>query len=197
MPEVEGDWAMVSGGTVNRRGTVVVDVAGGGAASSADGGCQGVSGDAGAKLLVSLQAASSAHPARAMLRSLAEGMGCAPERRRDRRPRLRTDFVENSANVLVQDAIPGREGCEMVTGAGQGRWLRQAMSWVRSGEGAEEVTGSLPEPPVLSGPGDHLAALATWYGLLHRDIRGILDEVGPQPGPAVTPSLRGTIHAFG
>ena len=118
MPEGEGDWATPSGGTVNRRGAVVVDVAGDGAASSADWACQGVSGDAGARLLVSLQAASSAQPARAMNRSLAGGMECAPERRRDRRPRLRTDFVENSANVLVQDAIPGREGREVVTGAG-------------------------------------------------------------------------------
>ena len=117
MPEVEGDWATPSGGTVNCRGAVVVDVAGDGAASSADWACQGVSGDAGAKLLVSLQAASSAHPARAMLRSLAEGMGCAPERRRDRRWRVRTYFVENFANVAVQQAVPRREGREVITGA--------------------------------------------------------------------------------
>jgi multidrug resistance protein MdtO len=76
-------------------------------------------------------------------------------------------------------------------------WLGLAMSWVRSGEGAEEVTGSLPEPPVLSGPGDHLAALATWYGLLHEDIHRILDEVGPQPGPAIIPSLGRASHAHG
>jgi multidrug resistance protein MdtO len=77
------------------------------------------------------------------------------------------------------------------------QWFRQAMSWVRSGEGADEVSGSLPEPPTLSGPGDHLAALATWYCILHQDIRRILDEVGPQPRPAVTPSLGGAFHAFG
>jgi len=57
--------------------------------------------------------------------------------------------------------------------------------------------GSLPEPPSLSGPDDHLAALATWYALLHEDIRGILDEVGPQPQSAVTPSLQDASHAFG
>ena len=118
MPEGEGDWATPSGGTVNCRGAAVMDVAGDGAASSVDWACQGVSGDAGAKLLVSLQAPSSVHPAGAMSRSLAESMECAPERRRDRRPRLRADFVENSANVFVQDAIPGREGREVVTGAG-------------------------------------------------------------------------------
>src|SRR5215469_7285644 len=118
MPEGDGAWATPSGGTVNCRGAVVVGVAGGGPASSADWACQGVAGDAGARLLVSLQAPSSVHPARAMLRSLAEGMGCAPERRADCRPRLRTDFVENSANVLVQEAIPRREGRELITGHG-------------------------------------------------------------------------------
>src|SRR5215831_9314871 len=60
-------------------------------------------------------------------------------------------------------------------------WFRQAASWTLSGEGAGEVVDGLPEPPALSGPGDHLAALATWYGMLHLDIRDILDEVGPQP----------------
>jgi multidrug resistance protein MdtO len=76
-------------------------------------------------------------------------------------------------------------------------WFRQAMSWVHSGEGADEVSGSLPEPPILSGPGDYLAALATWYGLLHEDIRRILDEVGPQAQPAIMPPLGDASHAFG
>jgi multidrug resistance protein MdtO len=76
-------------------------------------------------------------------------------------------------------------------------WFGRAMSWVHNGEGADEVSGSLPEPPMLSGSGDHLAALATWYGLLHEDIRSILDEAGPQPGPAITPSLRCVSHALG
>ena len=60
-------------------------------------------------------------------------------------------------------------------------WFERAASWVRSGEGASEVIGGLPEPPILSGPSDHVAILATWYGLLHQDIRNILSEVGPQP----------------
>jgi multidrug resistance protein MdtO len=64
-------------------------------------------------------------------------------------------------------------------------WFRQAASWTRSGEGAGEVSGGLPEPPALSGLGDHLTALVTWYGVLHQDIRKILDEVGPQPRPVI------------
>ena len=68
-------------------------------------------------------------------------------------------------------------------------WFGQALSWVHSGEGADKVLGGLPGPPILSGPGDHIAALATWYVLLHQDIRRILDEVGPQP--PVTRSLEG------
>jgi multidrug resistance protein MdtO len=76
-------------------------------------------------------------------------------------------------------------------------WFRQAASWTRSGEGAGEVVGGLPEPPALSGPGDHLAALATWYGVLHRDIRNILEEVGPQPHRATAPSVEDALHATG
>jgi len=75
-------------------------------------------------------------------------------------------------------------------------WFRQAASWTRSGEGAEEVVASLPESPTLSGAGDHLA-LATWYGVLHQDIRNILDEVGPRSQPATSPSVRDALHAAG
>jgi hypothetical protein len=59
------------------------------------------------------------------------------------------------------------------------------------------VVGGLPEPPALSGPGNHLTALATWYGVLHQDIRKILDEVGPQPQPGIEPSVGGALHAVG
>jgi multidrug resistance protein MdtO len=76
-------------------------------------------------------------------------------------------------------------------------WLRQAALWVRSGEGADVVPSGLPEPPALSGPGDHLAALATWHRLLHDDIRKILDEVGPQPQPVIAPSVGDALHASG
>src|SRR5215472_9344400 len=74
-------------------------------------------------------------------------------------------------------------------------WFQQAASWTGSGEGAGEVVDGLPEPPALSGPGDHLTALATWYGVLHQDIRKILDEVGPQPQPVIAPSVGGALHA--
>ena len=76
-------------------------------------------------------------------------------------------------------------------------WFQAAASWVRSGAGAGEVLGGLPEPPALSGPGDHLTALATWYGVLHQDIRKILDEVGPQPQPVIAPAVGDALHAAG
>jgi multidrug resistance protein MdtO len=74
-------------------------------------------------------------------------------------------------------------------------WFRQAASWTRSGEGAGEVSGGLPEPPALSGLGDHLTALVTWYGVLHQDIRKILDEVGPQPRPVIARSVGDAFNA--
>jgi multidrug resistance protein MdtO len=76
-------------------------------------------------------------------------------------------------------------------------WFRQAASWTRSGEGAGEVSGGLPEPPALSGLGDHLSALVTWYGVLHQDIRKILDEVGPQPRPVIARSVGDAFNATG
>jgi multidrug resistance protein MdtO len=76
-------------------------------------------------------------------------------------------------------------------------WFRQAASWTRSGERADAVSAGLPEPPALSGPGDHLTALATWYRLLHEDIRKILDEVGPQPQPVIAPSVGDALHVVG
>ena len=72
------------------------------------------------------------------------------------------------------------------------RW-RTTPEWLIAGE----VAGGLPEPPALSGPGDHLTALATWYGVLHHDIRKILDEVGPQPPPVIAPSVGNPFHATG
>jgi len=77
------------------------------------------------------------------------------------------------------------------------RWFRQAASWARSGEGAGEVVDGLPEPPILTGPGDHLTALATWYGLLHQDIRKILDEVGPEATPLIQQPVGDALHAAG
>src|SRR5690349_9005962 len=76
-------------------------------------------------------------------------------------------------------------------------WFRQAASWTRSGEGADAVLGGPPEPPAISGPGDYLAALATWCRLLHEDICKILDEVGLQPQPVIAPSVGDPLHAPG
>jgi multidrug resistance protein MdtO len=76
-------------------------------------------------------------------------------------------------------------------------WFRRAASWVRRGEGAEEVFSGLPEPPVLRGMGDHLAARTTWYSLLHQDIRDILDRVGPRQQRVREPSVAGVLHAPG
>ena len=37
----------------------------------------------------------------------------------------------------------------------------------------------------------------TWYGVLHEDIRKILDEVGPQPRPAIARPVADALHAAG
>ena len=101
---------------------------------------------------------------------------------------LRTDLARHSLADEMRDAIWAYS--QALAG-----WFRQAASWVRSGEGAGEVAGGLPEPPILSGPGDHLTALATSYRLLHQDIRRILDQVVPQPQPVIVPSVGDALHA--
>jgi multidrug resistance protein MdtO len=103
---------------------------------------------------------------------------------------LRADPAEQDLPQPARDAIYAHHEALAA-------WFRLATSWVRSGEGASEVLGGLPEPPVLSGSGEHLAALATWYGLLHQDIRSILDEAGPKPPPAIAPSPGDAAHATG
>jgi multidrug resistance protein MdtO len=103
---------------------------------------------------------------------------------------LRADLVGHDLPQPTQDAIRAHHQALAA-------WFRQAASWTRSGEGADAVVDGLPKPPVLSGPGDHLTALATWYGLLHQDIRKILDEVGPQPQPLIEPSVGDALHAAG
>jgi hypothetical protein len=103
---------------------------------------------------------------------------------------LRADLAGQDLLQPTQDAM--RAHHQELSG-----WFRQASSWTRSGERAADVVGGLPEPPILSGPGDHLTALVTWYGLLHQDIRNILDEVGPQPQAVTTPSVGDALHAAG
>src|SRR6201982_1464078 len=115
MSASDGNWTSVFSGTVNRRAAAAV--AGAVGASLEGSNCHGVSGEAGAKSRVSLQAPSSAHPARAMRRNLAGGM----QRVSDRRchwPRLRANLVENFADVLVQQAVPCLQSRELITRAG-------------------------------------------------------------------------------
>src|ERR1700739_4081727 len=99
----DGNWTTVFSDTVKRRAPTAAGGAAGGA--SLDGSnCHGVSGEAGARSRVSLQAPSSTKPAKVIRRNLAGGMQCVRHRRRDQRLRLRTNPVENLANVLVQQA---------------------------------------------------------------------------------------------
>jgi len=103
---------------------------------------------------------------------------------------LRSDRAGHDLPQPTQEAI--REHHQALA-----EWFRQAASWTRNGEGADEMAAGPAEPPTLSGAGDHLAALATWYHLLHGDIRKILDEVGPQSPPVTSPSVRNALHAAG
>ena len=103
---------------------------------------------------------------------------------------LRTDLAGHDLPQPMHDAI--RAHHQALAG-----WFRQAASWTRSGEGAGEVAAGPPAPPALSGPGDHLTALATWYGVLHQDIRKILDEVGPQPQSVIEPPFGDAVRAAG
>src|ERR1700720_4318429 len=112
-----GNSTAVASGTWKRRAPL--EAGAGAIGASLDGSnCHGVSGEAGARSRVSLQAPSSAHPARAMRRNLAGSMECIPDRRRDHQPRLRTHLVENFADILVQHAVPCRERREVITEAG-------------------------------------------------------------------------------
>src|SRR5215831_17134167 len=92
-----------------------------GVAPSNDGNGAGASGAAGARLLVLLQAQSRTKPAAVKSRMLTGRMKRVPELRGDRRLWLRTNLVENFANVLVQNAVPRREGRMAITRAGKDR----------------------------------------------------------------------------
>ena len=98
---------------------------------------------------------------------------------------LRADLAGHDLPQPTQDAIRAHHQALAA-------WFRQAALWTRSGEAADEVVDGLPEPPILTGPGDHLTALATWHGLLHQDIRKVLDEVGPPPRHPSDASARGS-----
>jgi multidrug resistance protein MdtO len=103
---------------------------------------------------------------------------------------LRADLAAHDLPQPTQDALRTHHQALAA-------WFRQAASWTRSGDGAGEVVGGLPEPPALSGVGDHLTAFATWYGVLYEDIRNILDEVGPQRQPVIAASVGDAFHATG
>jgi hypothetical protein len=112
----DGNWTAVFSGTANRRAPTAAGA--GAVGASLDGAnCHGVSGEAGAKSRMSLQALSSAHPAKAMRRNLAGGMQLISDRR-CYLPRLRTSLVENLADVLMEQAIPCRESGELIVAAG-------------------------------------------------------------------------------
>ena len=65
-------------------------------------------------------------------------------------------------------------------------WFRRCARWVRTGMGGADVTSSLPEPP----PGD-----AGWYGILHHDLRSIIETVGPASVDGGTPLTTGSRNA--
>jgi len=101
---------------------------------------------------------------------------------------LRTDPSEHNLPNPTRDVICAHH--RALAG-----WFGRAASWVRSGEGASEVLYGLPEPPALVGPGEDVTTLATWYRILHADIRALLEEAGPQPQPLVAPPLGDAFNA--
>src|SRR6516225_1711035 len=140
-----GNWTAVFSGTANRLAATAAGA--GGVGASLDGSnCHGVSGDAGAKSLVSLQAPRRTHPAKALRRNLAGGMQCISDRRRGHRSRLRTNLVENVADVLVQQAIPCDERHQVITSAGQDWRFRQVGYHLARSLTAARPRGGLPKP---------------------------------------------------
>src|SRR5262249_28679655 len=77
------------------------------------------------------------------------------------------------------------------------QWFQQAVLWVRSGEGAAEVLGGLPEPPILPGRDERATTLAAWLALLPQDIRSILDQVPLDARSAIAPQAGDAAHALG
>ena len=87
-------------------------------------------------------------------------------------------------------------------------WFRRCAQWVRSGAGAAEMAASLPRPPRLedlAADGQepalsnlvraHLTARSAWYGVLHKDIRSILNQVGPLPSADAPAQAQEPAHA--
>src|SRR5262245_39544658 len=149
----DGDWTAVFSGTVNCR-TAPAAGAGGAGVSGAEGtgaspdgwNCHGVSGDGGARSVVTLQAPSSKQPTSATHRTLAGCMDCAPDRRNRHRRLWWTDPVENVANVIVQQGVPRHAGREVITRAGQDRWFRWAAEHLPRALAAAHPGSCLSEP---------------------------------------------------
>src|SRR5215470_19810791 len=152
----DGAWTAVFSGTVNCR-TPPPAGAGGAGVSGAEGTgtsldgwyCHGVSGDGGARSVVTLQAPSSAQPTSAIHRTLAGCMDCAADRRRHHRRLCWTDPVENVANVLVQKGVPRHAGREVITRAGQDRRFRWAAEHLPRALAAAHPGRCLSEPRCL------------------------------------------------
>src|SRR6516165_7027671 len=140
----DGNWTAVFSGTANR----LAPEAGAGAPGASLGGsnCHGVSGEAGAKSRVSLQAPSSTNPAMAMPRNLAGGMQCILDRRLDHRLPSRPNLVENFADILVQHAVPRRDRRDVNTGTRLGRRFREGAYHLARSRAAAPPTRGLPEP---------------------------------------------------
>ncbi len=67
-------------------------------------------------------------------------------------------------------------------------WFQRAVAWIRNGDDAASVTGSIPAPPAAEQAGP----LDAWHNVLDRDLRAILREVGPRAGPARETVLSGS-----
>ena len=99
-------------------------------------------------------------------------------------------FLDLDADPVWKDvADPARETV-LAYHRSMAAWFRDCAVWVRKGDGAALLRATLPEPPdaptLMTGARDpttllaaHLEARAFWYGLLHRDLCRILEELGP------------------
>src|SRR6516165_3972744 len=129
----DGNWTAVLSGTANRRAPTAAGAAAGGA--SLDGSnCHGVSGEAGVRSRVSLQAPSNAHPARALRRNLTGGMIATQiDYRRDR------DELPTGDHVIVdaghRENLPDDDGGDDADSGAQhpGREVRAEQVQCRPG----------------------------------------------------------------
>jgi multidrug resistance protein MdtO len=86
-------------------------------------------------------------------------------------------FVPVSVILDLRRQIPKSVDIATYHGA-LAAWFERAAAWIRDGSGADEITESLPEPPLAS------ESLGVWHRMLDQDIRAILIQVDPQGRPA-------------